>query len=260
VNIDETNDAIDQLQRTKQISVREKIRQSISMQSRAAHAFVNKHTPDQMPFSSFGKENKLNKQTTKNNHIRILCIASLEASLTNQCRLLIAKTGGDRNAGKRTIVNFAIDLGRRLDRWKDGARHTKVLEENVVPLAGAQIHEHGATRIGNIGDMHATVGGTTGEIPNEPRIDSAGETGAVLHGLRNSGNVLAQPAQLETAEVGGNGQTTTLLKHIGTAELLGHGVDNVASARIEPNNGLESNRTNNKFSFGTSFESREHTL
>jgi hypothetical protein len=86
------------------------------------------------------------------------------------------------------------------------------LSSNVVPLARAQIHEHGATRIGDIGDVHATVGGTAGEIPNEPRVDSAGETGAVLHGLRNSGNVLAQPAQLETAEVGGNGQTAALLK------------------------------------------------
>lgn len=211
------------------------------IQSRAR---TQRRTHDQANFHHSDSKNNNNMRGS-----RVLGITTLEASLSDECSLLIAETRGNRNASKRTFMDIAVDFGRRFDGRQDVARYTKVLEQQIVPLTGAQIHEHGATGIGNIGDMVATVGRTTSEIPDEPRIHGARQTRAVLKGLRDGGHVLAQPSQLESAEISRNGQSAALLQCIGSTELLAHGIDNLAGARIQPNNRLETLTVKKSFWF-----------
>ena len=58
---------------------------------------------------------------------------------------------------------------RRHDPRQHGARDVEGAEQVVVPIAGRQVHEHGARRVGRIGGVHRAVG----ELPDQPGVDVA---------------------------------------------------------------------------------------
>ena len=82
--------------------------------------------------------------------------------------------------------------------------------EGVVPFQRLNVHEHGATGVGDVGDVHLAPG----EVPHQPRVDRAKEQPALSCGRRHLGPVIQQPAQLQGGEVRRDGEAAQVLQKV----------------------------------------------
>ena len=77
-------------------------------------------------------------------------------------------------------------------------RHAEQFEQFVVPLAGADIEQRGARRIGGIGHVHLAAG----EVPEQIRVDRAEGELAGFRGRARAAHVVEEPGDLGCREVG----------------------------------------------------------
>ncbi len=159
-----------------------------------------------------------------------LRLARRKARLTEERRLLIAERRGDGNAAER-VVGLAVNLRRGLDHRQHGTRDSDRIEQRVVPVERLEIHQHGSTGVGDVGDV------TPGEVPDEPAVHRPEEKVALLGSPAQSRSAVQQPAHLRSGEIGCEGQSAPVAEPVLavlTAELPAEGV----RARVLPHNGV----------------------
>ena len=78
-----------------------------------------------------------------------------------------------------------------MNRGQHLARDRQDLEQLIVPIKRAQVHQHRAAGVGGIGDVHAPTG-AAGQVPDQPGVDRAKERVAGLGGLPVGGRALLQ--------------------------------------------------------------------
>ena len=106
--------------------------------------------------------------------VGVLRHARLDARLSEQRRLLIARDPADRNRepGGAIGAGNAEASARRRDRGEDRPRNVEERAQLVGPVAALDVVEHRAARVRRIGRVHAAVG-AAGQVPEDPRVDGA---------------------------------------------------------------------------------------
>ncbi len=131
--------------------------------------------------------------------VGVFGIARIDAELTEERGLLIARDAGD---GGGTEAERGGDFADALRRPDDLGHHAdgdvEALEEFGVPVALADIEEHGAGGVGVVSDVMLAAG----EIPDEPTVDGAEGEFALLGAFACAVDVVEDPGDLGGGEVG----------------------------------------------------------
>src|SRR6185437_438836 len=98
----------------------------------------------------------------------------------------------------------------------------------VVPVEGLQVHQHRATGVGHVGDVHAAVD-AAGQVPQQPGVGVAEDRLAGLGRRAQPVDVLEQPLDLAAGEVGGRGQAGLAPDGLATLVLVQGGGDPVGA-------------------------------
>ncbi len=117
-----------------------------------------------------------------------LGLAGPEAGLAEERRLLVARQTGERHA-RSADLGLADHTARRHDPRQHVARDTEESEQLAVPPDRIEPGQHGARRVGRVGDVHRAAR----QVPGEPALDRAEENVALDAG--------EQPLQLGGREV-----------------------------------------------------------
>ncbi|MNS44991.1 hypothetical protein D3C72_774490 [compost metagenome] len=130
--------------------------------------------------------------------IGVLGHALLEAELAEQGGLLVTGDAGDGDAGAAATGGVAIDLGGGFDLGQHGGGDAQLVQHPLVPLQIADVVEHGARRVGRVGDVHLAVG----HLPHQPGVYGAEQQLAVHRLLAGPFHVVQDPLHLGAGEVG----------------------------------------------------------
>ena len=149
--------------------------------------------------------------------VGVLRLSWLEAQLADTGGLLVTQVTRQRHlaAEGAGIEGAAVGVrgGRRPDLRQHLAGDAEEAEELVVPVQRLQAHEHGAGRVGRVGDVHS-AGPAPGEVPQQPAVRGAERDAARLGGVPQAVDVLQQPLQLSAGEVGRRRQPRLLADHL----------------------------------------------
>src|SRR5690606_26573747 len=160
-----------------------------------------------------------------------------ECRLAEGCSLLVTQDACNRNLAQQLVgVHGSVDLGGGTDFWHHRARHAEVCQDLLVPLQGLQVHEQGAGSIGHVGDVHAAVN-ATGQVPQNPAVGGAEEQVSGFGTFASTFDIVQDPLDLGTGEVGGQRQAHGLLvafKSFIASQLF----DDVLGAGVLPDNGV----------------------
>ena len=182
--------------------------------------------------------------------VGVLGVSHPEAHLPESGRLLIAQITRDRNT-TQPARRLPVHLRRGPDLGQERAGHAHDVEYLLVPFESAQIHQHGAAGIGDVGDVEAAVG-SPGQVPQHPRVQVAEGQISGFGPFGRTFHVLKHPADLGSGEVGGEGKahpgSKAVLSAVGGEFLtytVGAGVlpddgvvDRLTGAPIPEHNGL----------------------
>ncbi|CCH68579.1 hypothetical protein BN10_1070019 [Phycicoccus elongatus Lp2] len=127
-------------------------------------------------------------------------------------------------------------MAARVDGREHGPGHPEEGQEFVVPIEGLEVHEHGAAGIGDVRGVDTAVG-TAREVPDHPGVGCAEKGVAALGGLTQPVDVLEQPLQLATGEVGGRGEPGLVPNGVAVAVPLQRAGDGVR-AGVLPDDGV----------------------
>src|SRR2546426_4825784 len=131
--------------------------------------------------------------------VGVLGLASRETGLAEEGGLLVAQVSSYRDASQGSASD-TVYLTGCLDGWEHGVRNAQEPEDVGFPLQSLQIHQHSATGVGDIGDMHAALG-PPAQIPNDPGINSPKEEFAFFSSGICAGHLVENPLDLGTGEV-----------------------------------------------------------
>ena len=116
--------------------------------------------------------------------------------------MLVAKHAADRGSRQRQAVSHrAVRLGGADDRRKRVHRHLEFLAHLRGPLERRQVHERVPRRVRDVRDEYSSVGRTSGEVVQQPRVDGSEAESLFLRRLGNLGNVFDEPSHFESREV-----------------------------------------------------------
>ena len=125
--------------------------------------------------------------------------AGAEASLTEQCSLLVAGHAGDRD---RTTEPRRVGHGQlatvRDHLGQQRARNIQAGEQIVVPRSGVNVQQQRAARVGEVGNVALAAG----EFPHQPRIDGAEGEFAAFGQFARARGVIEQPADFGAGKIG----------------------------------------------------------
>ena len=184
--------------------------------------------------------------------VGVLRLAGIERGLPERRSLLIAEDPRDRYLPQQALVrDDAVRLRRALDLGKHRLRHPEGLQDPVVPLQGLKVHEQGAARVRDIGHMHPAVH-PAGEVPDKPAVGVAEQQIAGIRLLACTLDVLEDPDDLGTGEIGRERQPDLRLEPVDAAigseainDRLGAGVlpddrvvDGLAGVPVPDHSGL----------------------
>ena len=154
--------------------------------------------------------------------------ACVEAGLTEQGALLVARHAANVDAAAQHIVGGAAKVGgRRQHLGHQAGRNVQQGQQVGIPLVGVHVEQHGAAGIAHIGDVACLALGTTGELPDQPAVYRAKGQLTALGGSAGTWHVVQQPLQLGAGEVGINAQAGFLQDGVavaGLAQLLAGGL------------------------------------
>src|SRR5208337_5073672 len=126
----------------------------------------------------------------------------LKAGLADQSRLLIAEVAGNRNSGNSRQLCSAIHFAARNDLRQHRYRNAEVLQNFPIPRERVEVHQLRAAGIGHVSDVDSVIG-STGEMPDEKRIDIAKQQVAGFGLLACVRDIFENPANLQATEIGG---------------------------------------------------------
>ncbi len=155
--------------------------------------------------------------------VGVLALAGAETHLPHGRRLLVAERPGQRHlaaewpAGAGRAVEGRV--GARADLRQHRAGDAEEPEQLLVPVQRPQVHEHGAARVGHVGDVHAAVG-AAGEVPQQPGVDGAEREVAALRVGTGAVDVLEDPLHLARGEVRSRRYAGPLADHLAPAGLV----------------------------------------
>jgi len=130
--------------------------------------------------------------------IGVLGLARLEAALSEQSGLLVARDAGDGHARRHAwVARLPKDAARTEHLGHHGRRYVKEIEELLVPASLVDVVEHRATCVGDVGGVHEA----TREHPYEPGVHGAEEQLACIRPLAGAGDVSQDPRDLAGREV-----------------------------------------------------------
>ena len=107
-------------------------------------------------------------------------------------------------------------VARRPDLGEHRTGDAEEPEQLVVPLERLEIHQHGAARVGDVGDVLPAVR-AAGEVPDDPGVDGAEERVAAVGRLAQPVDVVEHPLELAAGEVRGRDQAGPLPDHVAAA-------------------------------------------
>src|SRR6266545_67388 len=136
--------------------------------------------------------------------VGVLGIADIERGLAEYGRLLVAEVAGYRDPRQRAL-GLAVDLARGLDLRQHGPGDAHDAQDLVVPIEGLQVHEHGPAGVGHVGDVRPALR-AAGKVPDAPGVDVAEYDLAPLGALAHPVDVVEDPLDLRSREVGGQRQ------------------------------------------------------
>jgi hypothetical protein len=169
--------------------------------------------------------------------VGVLRLAGFERRLSEGGRLLVAQDAGYRYlAQQRRRLDGAVDLRRRTDLGHHRQRYAEDAEDLLVPLQGLEVHEQGARRVGDIGGVHAALG-AAGEVPENPGVGRAEQQVAGIRLLAGALDVLEDPDDLGSREVGGERESDLGLEPL-DASVGRETVDDVLRAGVLPDDGV----------------------
>ena len=102
-------------------------------------------------------------------------------------------------------------------------------------MQGLEVHQLGAARIGDIGDVRSAIR-TTRQVPNEPSIHVAEERIAALCGLAQPIDLIEQPADLGSRKIRRQWQAGLRPKPV-LAPFLGKLTANLVRPHVLPHDG-----------------------
>ena len=124
--------------------------------------------------------------------------AGLEAALPNGRGLLVARNAEDFHRTAEQMRQRRAEVGRGVAHLrKQRGRNAEQLEQFRVPLAGADVEQRGARRIGGVGRVRLAAG----EVPEQIRVDRAEGELAGLRRRARAGYVVEQPRDLRRREI-----------------------------------------------------------
>ena len=100
---------------------------------------------------------------------------------------------------------LADDPARRHHLRQHGRRYLQQREQRVAPALGADVVEHGARRVADVGDVHrmaAAFGPAAGQVPDQPAVDRAEGQLAGIGGRTRARHAVEDPGELGAGEVG----------------------------------------------------------
>src|SRR5580658_5001010 len=119
--------------------------------------------------------------------VGVLSFAGLEASLTNQGGLLVAKGPGNRNTVDRRELFGAVDLAAGTNLRKHRFGNSKRAQNVLVPREDSEIQQLRAARVRYIGDVDPSFGPAS-QLPEQKCIDVAEKDAAGFRLRSNTWN------------------------------------------------------------------------
>ena len=130
--------------------------------------------------------------------ICIFGVSCVKAALTKKCSLLVSCNTCNRD---RCSKQICFRITQNTAGWNDLRHHLhrniKQSHKLTIPFQGIDIEEHGASSIGHIRCMHLT----TGQIPDEPTINSAKEKLSTTCPIPCAFNVIQNPSKFCCREI-----------------------------------------------------------
>ena len=127
-------------------------------------------------------------------------MARIETGLTNQRGLLISKNARDCHTLQRSFVDVTVNLAAGANLRQHGWRNTECVKNLLVPRQRVEVHQLSAAGVGYVCGVNAAIG-AAGEVPEQEGVNVSKKHVARVGERTNAGNILQQPANLESAEV-----------------------------------------------------------
>src|SRR5271169_6863371 len=145
--------------------------------------------------------------------ISVFCFTGVETSLPNERGLLIAQNSGDGDILNRIELGFAVDFAARCDLRKYFFRDAVRREHFLIPGQSREIHQLRAAGVGHISHMDATLRAAS-QLPKQKGIYISEKQISSVGGFLRSRNILQDPANLQSAEIGSQWQSGLSAKTI----------------------------------------------
>ena len=166
--------------------------------------------------------------------IGILAHAGREAALSEQRGVLIAGQCGDGDfAAKDALVQIADDLRAVHDLGQHLRGNVHDLQQLFIPALFIDVVQHGAGRVGSVGDVHVPGG----QVPCKEAVDGAEAQLAVGGALAGAGNGIQHPLQLGAGEVSVGHQTGLVAQQVSQTVVL-QALDQRRGAAALPDDGV----------------------
>src|SRR5262245_61654542 len=168
--------------------------------------------------------------------VRVFSVTRLEARLSDERGLLIAEDARDGHRRQGLVPCNPVELAAGADNWQHRQGDVEQLQQLVIPLQCAQVHQLRAAGVGHVGHVYAAVG-TTRQVPHEEAVDRAEENVACAGALADARHLIQDPTDLEGAEVARGRKTGTFAEELHTA--AGSECRNIfTDARVLPDDGV----------------------
>ncbi len=131
-------------------------------------------------------------------------------------------------------MDRAVDLRGGLDGRHHAQRHSEDTQDLLIPGQGLKVHEQRARRVGDVRDVHAAVHPAR-QVPEDPGIGVAEHQVAGFRLGPGAVDVVQDPLDLRSGEIGRQGQSHLLLEPL-RAAVLGQLIHDVLGPGVLPDN------------------------